>query len=93
MNKICSHIQKLIRLSKQKTHGKQPRQILAENSHGKFLGQISKVNSPGAFPREILKYAIQKMVEKSSVQQSFTREDKKKTSNKARAMRINLVNQ
>ena len=34
------HIQERIRLNIQKTHGKQPRQILAANSHSKFSNTL-----------------------------------------------------
>ena len=127
-NKIRSHIQKSIRLRIQKTHGKQPQQILTANSrskflwkipmvisHGNFLRQIPTANSHGKFsqqiatanscckqPRQILaanshgKFSnmqYKRWCRASSVWESFTREDKKKTSNKAKAMRINPTNQ
>ena len=40
----------------------------------------------------IYTYNAEDGVEQSSVWESFTHEDKKKTSNKAKAMRINLIN-
>ena len=89
----------------QKTHGKFLRQIPTANSCGKFSRQIATANSCGKFPRQVLtanshgkfprqfvKYAIQKIVWSISVWESWRVEDKKKTSNKAKATRINLIN-
>ena len=61
-----------------------PRQIPAANSHGKFSWQIPTANSQICNTED--------GVEQSSVWKTFTREDKKKTSKKAKAMRINLIN-
>ena len=84
INKICSHIQKRIRLYIQKTHGKSPRQILAVISHDKFVRQIATANSQICNTED--------GVEQSSVLESFMREDKNKTNNKAKDIRINLIN-
>ena len=64
-----------------------PRQIATANSHGKFLRQIPTANSHGKFSN--IQY--RRWCGASSVWESFTREDKNKTSNKAKAMRINVV--
>ena len=62
------------------TYTKNPRQteIPTANSHGKFSRQNSQICN------------TQNGVEQFSVWESFMRKDKKKTSNKAKAMRINL---
>ena len=85
---VCSHIKKefayIYKKSTANTCGKFPRQILAAISHGKFLQQIVTANSQIC--------STEDGVEQSSVWESFTREDKKKTSNKAKDIKINLIN-
>ena len=77
---------------------KNPRQILAANSHGKFLQQIPTANSCDKFPRQISNANSQICNTEDRVEQplcgraSRVKIKRKQVANKAKAMRINLIN-
>ena len=83
---LLSYKQDLLTYTKKysPTYTKNPRQIATANSHGKFLRQILAVNSHGKFSDMQYK----RWCGASSLWESFIREYKKKTSNKAKAMKV-----
>ena len=87
---FCSHIKKGFaykykrQIAMENSCGKFSRQIATANPCGKFSRQIATTNSCGKFPRQILEYLKQRWCGVSSVWESFTREGKKKTNNKAK---------
>ena len=107
INKICSHIQKKKKKKKgfayvykkptANSHDKFSREMATSNSCSKCPQLTSAANSHDKFLRQnpTAYYQIcntKEGVEQSFVGESFTREDKNNTNNKAKAVRINLIN-